>query len=79
MSIWATARNSQYFHPQGGTRAARPRNLVRETLQSLSPGDDWQADSKAPHETRVEIMALFANAGLSRIGFVRDPVLARQP
>jgi len=50
---------------------------VRETLQSLSPGDDWQADTKAPDETRAQIMALSANAGLSQIGFVRDPAPGR--
>jgi len=33
----------------------------------------------APDETRVQIMALAANAGLSRIGFVRDPAPGRQP
>jgi len=51
---------------------------VRETLQSLSLGDDWQADTKAPDETRAQIMALYANAGLSRIGFVHDPAPGRQ-
>jgi len=52
---------------------------VRKTLQSLSPWDDWQADTKAPDETQAQITALSANAGLSRIGFVRDPAPGRQP
>jgi hypothetical protein len=52
---------------------------LRETLQSFSPGDDWRADTKAPDEMRAQIMALSANAGLIRIGFVRDPAPERQP
>jgi len=52
---------------------------VRETLESLSTGDDWQADTKAPDETRAQFMALAANAGLIRIDFVRDPAPERQP
>jgi hypothetical protein len=55
------------------------RNVVRETLRHSSQRGCWQSDTMAPDETRAQIMALAANAGLSRIGFVRDPTSGPQP
>jgi hypothetical protein len=75
VSTWATARNSQYFHPQGEHGPHGREMLCVKTL----PGDDWQADSKAPDETRAQIMALAAIAGSSRIGFVSDPTSGPRP
>ncbi len=40
------------------------------------PELDIEADAKTPYETVARIMALSARMGLSRIGFVSDPVKA---
>ena len=68
MITWAAARNSTYSHPLRAKWTARPK-FVRETLRTLF----LRSDTMAPRETLAHIMALFAMAGSSRIGFGSDP------